>query len=68
MAKCSRCGVVETVLHINGVPVCLDCDKKNPQPPDSAWVTRSGPPKKVQNIEDLRATKSPIPIEGSKHR
>lgn len=27
MVKCSRCGA-QTVLHVNGVPVCPECDKK----------------------------------------
>jgi hypothetical protein len=25
MAKCVRCGT-ETILHNNGLPVCLECD------------------------------------------
>ena len=27
MAKCAYCGA-DTVLYINNVPVCLDCDEK----------------------------------------
>jgi hypothetical protein len=72
MAKCSRCGVAETSLYINGVPVCLDCDSKTPQPPDSPWLTESNPPtppkKKVQRIEDSRAAESKVHIVEAKHR
>jgi hypothetical protein len=32
MATCSRCGVVETMLYINGVPVCLSCDNQAKTP------------------------------------
>jgi hypothetical protein len=28
MEKCVRCGA-ETILHVSGVPVCVDCDNKN---------------------------------------
>jgi hypothetical protein len=27
MVKCSRCGA-QTILHVNGVPVCAECDRK----------------------------------------
>ena len=30
MAKCARCGA-ETILHVNGTPVCTDCDSKSSQ-------------------------------------
>lgn len=26
MAKCSRCGA-DTILRVNGVPLCVECDK-----------------------------------------
>ena len=59
MARCSRCGVVETSLYIMGLPVCLDCNKKEmQQSPDSPWSTgsnqRPNPPKRVQNTEDSK--------------
>ena len=28
MPKCSYCGM-ETMLHVNGVPVCVSCDDSN---------------------------------------
>lgn len=27
MAKCTLCGA-QTILHVNGVPFCVDCDKR----------------------------------------
>lgn len=30
MAKCYLCGA-ETVLHINGVPICVKCDEQTPE-------------------------------------
>jgi hypothetical protein len=66
MARCSRCGTVETPLHVNGVPVCLDCDRKT-QLPDSPGITeqdRLKPARKVQSISDSRAAQPKIPIVG----
>jgi len=72
MARCSRCGVIETSLYINGLPVCLDCDKETLQPLDSPWVTglnqRRRPPKKVQSIEDSKPATSTIHIVGARRR
>jgi hypothetical protein len=31
MEKCSRCGA-DTQLHVNGVPVCANCDKQTETP------------------------------------
>jgi hypothetical protein len=35
MAPCSRCGIAETMLYINGVPVsvCLSCGNQAKTPP-----------------------------------
>ncbi|HEV2198357.1 MAG TPA: hypothetical protein VGR73_00940 [Bryobacteraceae bacterium] len=65
MATCSRCGVAETWLYINGLPVCLDCDKQTLQPLDSPLlVTGSNrqphPPKKAQSVEDSTPAAPPI--------
>jgi len=73
MARCSRCGLVETSLYINDLPVCLDCsDKETQQSLDSPWITglnqRRNPPKKVQSIEDSKPTTSTIHIVGAKRR
>ena len=29
MAKCACCGA-ETILYVNGVPICVDCDNQKP--------------------------------------
>jgi hypothetical protein len=46
MAKCSQCGA-ETPLYVNGVPLCLECDKKRleekePRPPTKQSGHKSG--------------------------
>jgi hypothetical protein len=75
MAKCSRCGAVETSLYINGVPVCLDCDDKSTSPslPFGPRITESNeppppPPKKVQSIDGSRTEGSTIHIVGARRR
>ena len=74
MARCSRCGVVETSLYINDLPVCLGCsDKETLRSLDSPWSTglnqRRNPPKKVQSIEDSKpAATSTIHIREAKRR
>jgi len=32
MAKCLYCGA-DTILHINGIPVCVECDEKRNNSP-----------------------------------
>lgn len=41
MVKCSRCGA-QTILHVNGVPVCVDCDKKFNEGPSAALPRDAG--------------------------
>ena len=42
MAKCVHCGA-ETILHVNGVPVCTDCDR---MPEDPRASSPAGKPDK----------------------
>jgi hypothetical protein len=60
MAKCSCCGVVDTNLYVNGVPVCVDCDHKftSPSTPvpritEPKYQPPPKPPRKVQSIDRL---------------
>jgi transposase-like protein len=54
MVKCSRCGA-QTILHVNGVPVCPECDKKfseessTPRPADAGSEKGRKPPVKAQS-------------------
>jgi hypothetical protein len=47
MVKCSRCGA-QTILHINGVPVCRDCDKKFNEESSAAQPTDAGSEKRPE--------------------
>ena len=72
MSKCSRCGVVETILYVSGVPICVECDKKT-QEPASPRTTESNqalphPQGKIQSIDGSTAAESTIHIvRGTKH-
>ena len=73
MAKCSRCGVVEILLYVDGVPVCADCDNQTirPQSSDSPEDRVANPPKspkKVQSISDSRPVEPKIRIMGTTSR
>jgi len=68
MEKCSRCKISETILYINGEPICVDCDNKAQQsvrPPTDEMLTRKGPVK-VESID--RTTGGSIHIVGDKRR
>ena len=73
MAKCSRCGVVEILHYVDGVPVCVDCDNKTirPQSSDSPGDREANPPKspkKVQSISDSRPAEPKVRIMGAEPR
>jgi len=73
MAKCSRCGVVEILLYVDGVPVCADCDNQTirPQSSDSPEDRVANPPKspkKVQSISDSRPAEPKVRIMGAEPR
>lgn len=59
MAKCSRCGVVETSLYINSVPVCLECEKETSTSPESSCLPPLNPTKGTLSTDHgLRANPS----------
>jgi hypothetical protein len=70
MATCSCCGVAETMLYINGVPVCLNCDnhaKTLPSvPPRIAEINKPlKAPLKEEHVE-MSAVGSAIHAQGEK--
>ena len=73
MAKCSRCGVGEILLYVDGMPVCVDCDNKTirPQSSDSPEDRVANPPKspkKVQSISDSRPAEPKVRNMGAEPR
>lgn len=58
MAQCSQCKT-ETQLHINGVPICQQCDE--------AWSNKTQrnqmagePPKESKSFEGIRGVRWPV--------
>jgi hypothetical protein len=47
MADCTYCGA-ETILQVNGVPVCVQCDKRLSEPDPE---TRKPPAREMQDPE-----------------
>ncbi len=56
MAKCVRCGA-ETILLVNGVPVCTDCDGK-PVKPAASPATRESDPRPKQTVREQNLDRS----------
>ena len=66
LAQCSRCGVNETSLFINGVPVCLECESRMPQAPDVPWSTEATPPNPLKKTGRRQEQRSERPGFGSR--
>ncbi len=75
MAKCSRCGIAETNLYVNGVPVCMECDNKSTSQSTSAGLRITepnqqppNPPRKVQSIDRSMTAEATIHVVEARHR
>jgi hypothetical protein len=67
MAKCARCQA-ETILHISGVPICVDCDNKKAPPPGPGTESKKFPTSPRNNPRDRsdgRGEKTASGIGGS---
>src|SRR5689334_24558600 len=70
MKKCARCGA-DTVLFVNGIPLCVRCDTEIDEAQarkEAQGSKEAHPPQPAANPEAVNPEKAPSPDQGTDRR